>query len=268
MQCRDVREMAESFVSEELLVETNHEVVRHLEECPECRNEIATVRELRARTRKAFMDAGELRMAGGFSSDVSEHLRTAALRQPWLQHLGARWMAAAGTVSAAAVLLLLANATLTALTRGAVGDHRNCAVRFQLPEKPIALADAARFDGAYRLLQLSPPDEVDTPAGPVRVVERHSCVFDGRRFAHIVLQFQGRLVSLLVTADDGWASTIVSRTGLPSHLPWLQRADGYGIASFGAPGHVIFVVSDLEGRQLSEVAAPLADLVSRGLAGA
>ena len=39
MHCRDVRELADSFLTGQLLVETNHEVVKHLETCPECRAE-------------------------------------------------------------------------------------------------------------------------------------------------------------------------------------------------------------------------------------
>ena len=41
MQCREVRELADSFLSEQLLVETNHEIVRHLETCPDCRADIS-----------------------------------------------------------------------------------------------------------------------------------------------------------------------------------------------------------------------------------
>jgi len=34
-------------------------------------------------------------------------------------------------------------------------------------------------------------------------VEAHSCVFAGRRFAHIILKYHGRLVSFLVTDSGG-----------------------------------------------------------------
>jgi putative zinc finger protein len=50
MNCRDVRELADSFLSEELLTETNHDILRHVESCVSCRNEIATRRQLRAGT--------------------------------------------------------------------------------------------------------------------------------------------------------------------------------------------------------------------------
>ena len=42
MECRDVREMADSFLGEELLTETNHEILRHLETCPVCRAELGS----------------------------------------------------------------------------------------------------------------------------------------------------------------------------------------------------------------------------------
>ena len=47
MNCRDVREVADSFLGEELLTETNHEILRHLENCPTCRTEIDARRRLR-----------------------------------------------------------------------------------------------------------------------------------------------------------------------------------------------------------------------------
>ena len=40
MNCRDVRDVADSFLGEELLTETNHEILRHLGTCPSCRSEI------------------------------------------------------------------------------------------------------------------------------------------------------------------------------------------------------------------------------------
>jgi len=55
MQCREVRDLADSFLSEQLLVETNHQVLRHLEGCPACRTELEAHRELRAAIRRAFI---------------------------------------------------------------------------------------------------------------------------------------------------------------------------------------------------------------------
>jgi len=40
MDCRDVRDLADSFLAEELLMETNLEMLQHLERCPSCRGEL------------------------------------------------------------------------------------------------------------------------------------------------------------------------------------------------------------------------------------
>jgi predicted anti-sigma-YlaC factor YlaD len=47
MQCREFREIADSYLSNELMVETNHGVIAHLEQCAECRQELKARRELR-----------------------------------------------------------------------------------------------------------------------------------------------------------------------------------------------------------------------------
>ena len=61
MNCRDVRDNADSFLSEELLTETNQEILRHLGNCPPCRREIDLRRRLRVALRDAFSRAPDLR---------------------------------------------------------------------------------------------------------------------------------------------------------------------------------------------------------------
>src|SRR5262245_39446825 len=60
MECRRFRDIADSYLSEELLVETNHDVLRHLESCPTCRAELAARRQVRRVLRSAFARAEEL----------------------------------------------------------------------------------------------------------------------------------------------------------------------------------------------------------------
>jgi anti-sigma factor RsiW len=60
MQCREFREIADSYLSNELMVETNPRVIAHLEQCAECRQELKARRELRGKLREAFITvAGE-----------------------------------------------------------------------------------------------------------------------------------------------------------------------------------------------------------------
>src|SRR4029450_6326549 len=78
MNCRDVREVADSFLCEELLTETNHEILRHLDTCPSCRAELDARRRLRGALRAAFDRAPDLQPAAGFADRLREQLRPAA----------------------------------------------------------------------------------------------------------------------------------------------------------------------------------------------
>ena len=60
MECRNVRELADSFLAEELLTETNHDILRHLEGCPVCRADLAARRALREGVRGAFHRSTDL----------------------------------------------------------------------------------------------------------------------------------------------------------------------------------------------------------------
>ena len=263
MQCREARDLLDSFLGEELLVETNHDVMRHLEGCPDCRRELEARRQLRSTLQRAFAGAERLQPRPDFAADALARVRSGRIRSSRSSSLW-RWGALAASVAlvAATAAIFVLGSRVTALVRDAAGDHRYCAVQFRLAEKPIPLADAAaRYDPAFAKLQDTPPAELPTAAGPLHVVERHSCVFAGRRFGHVVLQFEGQLVSLLVTAaPDGGGD------GNAAALSWHANVDGQRVASFRTTGHAVFVVSAIDERQFRVVAQALADPVSRRLA--
>ena len=273
MQCREVRDLADSFLSEQLLVETNHEVLRHLEGCPACRAELASRRELRRAVRRAFINNEPLRISDEFRDRAVSRLRRATPGRTPRRIVRGRW---AIGVTVAALLVIAAGAGLYLRRRGidlvardAVGDHQNCAVQFRLAEKPIPLEDAAaRYDPSFRLLQDTPSDDWNTPIGPIHVVDRHSCVFQGRRFAHIVLQFQGQVVSLLITRSDSEAIESVNSAGRVPLSAGPPSEDGFQVVSFDIPGHIVFLVGSLGEQQLRQVAqslsGPLYNRFARG----
>ena len=214
MNCRDVRDMADSFLCEELLTETNHEILRHLDTCPLCRTEIEARRRLRGALRDAFTRAPELQPSAEFPNRLREQLREVSLRRarPW--SVSRSWLAlAAGVVLAAGlagiVFMKRSAVPAEALARDAVGDHQNCALKYRLVRMPVPLEEAAQqFDSAYRLLLSAPPDDVPTLDGSARVTERHACAYGARRFGHVIMQYHGRVVSLLMTANDGERATM------------------------------------------------------------
>jgi len=75
MECREVRDLADSFLSERLPAETNHEVLRRLDVCPGCRSEMASRRALRKTIQRAFTCAELLPMRDEFRDGSVSCLR-------------------------------------------------------------------------------------------------------------------------------------------------------------------------------------------------
>jgi len=274
MTCRDVREVADSFLAEELLTETNHEILRHLETCAACRADLAARRELRERLRGAFLRAPDLAPRTEFLVDMQARLRAAAHRQPARRgfRLQGLWVLAATVLLAVAVSLAYVGrewlSSAGALARAVAGDHRNCALQFRLAERPISLEEAARRYGAvYEVLENLPPRDVSTQAGVAHVLERHACVYAGRRFAHIVFEYRGAKVSLLVTAVDGSVQSAVSGEALP-RVAAERRIDDINVVSFRSGRHVVFVVGEVPRADLTQLADAVAQPLDRALAGA
>jgi anti-sigma factor RsiW len=263
MHCRDVRELLDAYLGDQLLVETTNDVVRHLETCLSCRGELEGRRALRDRLQSAFGGAVDLAPTPDFLKSIDARLRIEAsslmTRRSWLRSWGA---AAAAIVTAISGGLFARSAArrsrLAQLARNAAGDHQNCAIKFNLSERPISLEEAARrYDPAFAsFTTLTAPTGL--PNGPVDLLERHSCVYEGRRFAHVVFRYSGHIVSLLVT---GGTESIGSS---PEMLP----TDGVlQVASFAAGRHLAFVVSDLSADDTSRFADAMVGPVAQRLNG-
>jgi anti-sigma factor RsiW len=258
MQCREARELLDSFIGEELLVETNHELLQHLETCPECRAELDGRRRIRSGLQRAFAGSVDLQPRPQFATELTARLRASAepvARRSWSR----RWFAiAASLIAVFGVSAYFLRAGLSEKARLAAGDHQNCAVRFALAEKPITLEEAAqRYDRAFAQLETTPPDVLRTAAGTLRIADRHSCVFGGQRFGHVVFRLDDHLVSVLMARDES------SDSPSPAPLSWLPSMNGFRMASLHTSGHVVYIVSDLQDSQFRVVAQALAQPVSQ-----
>jgi hypothetical protein len=293
MQCREFREIADSYLNNELIVETNHRVISHLEQCAECRQELKARRELRGKLRVAFLQSPENQLPAEFADRLRTQLHDYALSKRgvpplvsprgWQSYVKRRpiiWIALA------ACLLLIIGAGLvrvrqrmvqpkadeiavnkqrpidslnpaipvsivkTELARSAVGDHRDCAVKFRLAEKPIDLEAAGqKYDPVYVNLTKAVLSQQGAALLGAQFVEAHSCIYQGRRFAHIVLKYRGQLVSFLVT--DIEPTKGVQPESDPQVIT-CSEFDGYKVSCFETARHAVFVVSDLtEGDNLA-----------------
>ena len=289
MQCRDFREVADSYLSDELLVETNHDVIAHLETCADCRHELAARRELRTILRASFTKAEELQMPDEFASRLHSELHAVATSGA-MSILPRAWMIAAGVMVAltfgviavwqrqrvqtnsemadnrqpqntAAVkpsdvqprpgeIAVGADAVLARMSELAAGDHRDCAIGHRLPDRPIPLEEAGRkYDRAYLNLTKAVMLHDDFNES-IELVMAHACVFRGHWFAHIVVRYHGRLVSLLVTRLEDSSGIAMPKEKLPedsaAQVIACSTTGGFQISCFRTAQHGVFVVSDLE----------------------
>ncbi len=264
MQCRDFREFADSYLSDELLVETNHEVIKHLETCTDCRRELAARRDLRRKLRSGFESAPDLQLRKEVAGTATAQLRDVALSRAPLS--AARYMAIAASLLIVAALGFIVvqqrwrvqrSAVLTA---SVVGDHRDCALNHRLDERPIDLHEAgSKYDRAYINLVNAVMSEDRLPAG-VELVDAHSCVFKRRRFGHVILKYHGQVVSVLVTdieAQDHPGSTGVTEAIADAQL------DDFRLAYFETRRHAVFVVSGLSDAENLSIAQAIEPSVSR-----
>ena len=299
MRCQELKEILDSYLGDELLVETNHNVLKHLEDCPACRRELAARRDLRTRLRFAAKNAPDVQVNPVFARRLENNLRETALRPTFLEKIRRRGFFGNPAILATAFGMFLLtfggwfllrsssapNDTAASnrtpetarpaespmvqavqiawreMTEHAVGDHKNCAIKFNLAEKPITLNEAAEKYGKYNKdldkAVIAPLHEVfgEKAFGKIELLDAHSCVFDGRRFAHVVLRYRQKTISVLVTDTD-----------LPPENSdiFSGQIDGTTrVAGFRTAHHAVFVVSELTDAENATVAQTILSSVSR-----
>ncbi len=218
--------------------------------------------------RGAFERAPELQPREGLTDELRQRLREESARDHARTRstLSRRWLPLAAIVMltaglGAAFFLMRALTPADALARDAIGDHRNCALREREVRTPMKLEDAAQqFDRAYHQLETAPPDEIRMPDGSARVIDRHACAFGSRRFGHVVLNYRGHIVSLLMTEDAGTPAAIDAADAIP-HLIG-HAANGLSVVSVSRARHNVLLVGDLDTAELTQLsraaALPLA----------
>ena len=268
MDCREVRELSDSFLGEELQTETNHAILHHVERCPVCRAEIDGRRQLRIALRAAFERSPDLRPRPEFIAGLAAIQSRAAAPRAYRSE-AVKWLAIAATLvltTVAGYRVFEARLLADPLQRAVVGDHRFCALGLttngQEATGITSLHEAvSQYEPGFRVFEEVPADEIPTSDGPARVVNRHSCVYDGRRFAHLILQYHGTPVSLIATRGAAPASV-----GAAAGHVSTARASNLTVLSFHASGYSVFVVGALPASELSALGNALAGDVVRALA--
>ncbi len=282
MNCRDFREIADSYLSDELLVETNHGVLRHLDNCPECRTELSVRRNVRERLRFAVKNSPLSKINPAFAATLRADLRnqTKAPAKFWIRFgvdhskplvaglaflslilaAGMIWQisrlksensanlnlpgpaASNNNKGKSESVSVFQNASYIQSKKDALDDHKFCALKFSLKEKPITLAEAAkRIDGYNADLDTAVAKPLAEAYGDkMLLLEAHFCIINGRRFAHVVLKSGDQRISVMVTKRDDGGESAGSDDAVN-----CESAESFQMACFRTRRHDVFVVSDL-----------------------
>ncbi|MEK7723869.1 MAG: hypothetical protein AAB336_05940 [Acidobacteriota bacterium] len=252
MNCKDFREIADSYLSDELIVETNHEIFQHLENCANCRQELAFRREVREGLRISLKTSPEFQMNPAFATRLKANLKDEALKQSsWFN-----WKILTPAFASLLVIFVLTFAFLyqpnqtsfaADLSKKAINRHEDCGLKHlkeweeqigKLPSEKIAF--------------VKPLQNEDT-----QILEAHDCKLDGKIFTHYVLRRNGKIVSVLKTESNN-----VSQTNLKTEDSIVcERQKGLQISRFMIGEELVFVVSNMSEAENLSLARTLSDSV-------
>ena len=289
MDCRNFKEVLDSYLSDELAVETNHAVMRHAEHCVGCRNEMNARRSLRGVLRAAVTATTA---SPEFRNRLQEQLRAEALSDVRVQHvvkessgasLFVQWfgrfsmpqfamaITALLLVVVSGIYLLSNSASVQAaslspaILHQAAGDHDHCAAFWrnltQGENDPVR--NVEDFDPSLQDLGQHSAHK----ALGLKFHYAHVCHEGERKFVHLVYSRGDDLVSLLVTQRNAQAmkdGVVPTDDGLKSGL---QRELGllgkYSVSAFQTSRHVVLLVSSLDEQTQQNLAEKLAQPISQ-----
>jgi hypothetical protein len=271
-RCELIRQYLDSYLSNELLVETASEVVRHLECCEACSRDL----ESRMRVRDALQRAVVNRpVPESVRADVLRSLRESQPRS-FMRPSTTRW--AIGLASIAFIFLSLFAANWMSLRRGeqlvasilklGVSDHIVCAIKghnypeIANPPDQIRNKLGARYAVLLQVVQERLPG--------FEVLEGHICSIPGsdRKYVHFITRGQGTILSVILTERDGAAlptDKLLLRADSGGLGIYRDHLSGMEIAGFESGQYFAFVVSDLNQKELLQVARRLAPALNEAL---
>jgi anti-sigma factor RsiW len=260
--CEKIRGYFDSYLSNELLVETNHEVLRHLEACPQCAADLNARAHLRSQLQAAVRGTP---VPSGLEGRIRRSVRSQ--RPP--TYAGLYILALAAAVMACFVIvnfvrlrlhpeeaiLQKASGRLATVLNIGLRDHLHCAVFRKYSKEPENMDEMSAQLGP-QFAALAPLVQAKLPMG-FHIVQGHRCHVGNRQYVHFIAA-GNKLLSLVLTRKQGGESLGegISQEGL----------DRYQVVGFESHGYLVYVVSDLDAQQNLQLAANMAPAVREYLA--
>ncbi len=278
MNCGKMQLFLDSYISNELLIETNHEMLRHLEGCPACAAEAEALGRLKIclkaaverqavpeglETRVRARLAPRRRVPGWWTAGMlAAAVAAGVFVMVWMGYPRAALPALADRPAQAAFIETVAAHIGEALRVG-LRDHVHCSVFRSYPKDPPTVEEMVRSLGP-QYQGLLPIFEAAAPEG-YRCVMAHHCSYAGRKYVHLTLRKGESVLSLVIArkqAGETLAGMKVAR--LAAGIPvYESRAERYQIAGFETGNYMAYVISEMSRGKNLQVAVAVAPGVSR-----
>ncbi|MFB3922194.1 MAG: anti-sigma factor [Terriglobia bacterium] len=265
-ECARIREQLDAYLSNELLVETTGEVLKHLEGCVACSREL----EARMRVREALRKAVAKQLPPEhLAVSIRGSLRKAS--RPFVSF----WQAPSWTLALAGLAFIVIvgaagqqwlkvrhgrEAIARVLTLG-VTDHLQCAIREHNYPEAANPPDWLRQKLGPKYSGLLPV--VEARLAGFQLLEAHICAVSGspRKYVHFIARGRGTILSVILTKREGESlpsgRILVAGTSGDVDL-YKARLEGMSVAGFESKEYFGFVVSDLGQEELVRLAGGLA----------
>ena len=263
-QCERIRRHLDAYLSNELLVETTSEILRHLETCEGCRLELETrarVRDLVRRAATSLVAPEELRLS------IQRQLRETqpgfwggSRQLSWAVALaGIAVIVLGGIVTHEWVRALRGRKIVAGVLALGVSDHVQCALKghnypeVASPPEVLRKKLGPQYAGLLDVVQQNLPG--------FEVLEAHICAPVGsRNYVHFITRGHGTILSVILTRNDGaqLPGGGAFRSAALGNLNLYQAHEqGMNVAGFESRGYLGFVVSDLDTKTTSQIADQL-----------
>ena len=222
--CQKFRAKLDSYIDNELLIESNLEMIEHFKRCTSCTQEEQERRNVRRRLRDAVR---EVPVPAGLEGRIRDRLRQPKQPQPKKLFL----MAIAAVLALCFGVFRLRDPSST-LLRMAFDDHLHCAVLHhptpRVPGEPNQLPE--RLTSLASLVQQQVPSEFSLKLA-------HECQDQGRSFVHLTFDDGQHLLSVVIARR-------VSGESLGNGIRQAAR-DRFQLAAFESGKFFVYTVSDL-----------------------
>ena len=270
-ECKTIKSYMDSYMNNELLVETNHEVLKHLETCKDCAAELESrLRVKRVLQRAVKQDVAPDSLQYRIQREIRKQQPTPGYQwRNWLLAAAAMLIVALGSWSVfqavqsnqTKTLALAQQQNVEVLTVG-LNNHLHCAVDWQFADRHFTDEEmnmklGAEFIGLVSLVKDKVPNGFEVVVG-------HRCSFKKREYIHLILKNQNKVMSLVLTRKNGEAfanaaiGNVIEASGIPVRA---ERLQDYEVTGFETRDYFAFVVSNLDKQESALVATSLAPAV-------